>query len=99
MRVIAGERPGVRPGMSSGAVPRLLVVFGGTAALAVATLSVLATNSWWALVFTVVVVLAGFGAVTATVLASLDEKEKEKEDPVTAARLESEERRRIRSPA
>ncbi len=97
MRVIAGERPGVRPGMSSGAVPRLLVVFGGTAALAVATLSVLATNSWWALVFTVVVVLAGFGAVTATVLASLDEKEKG--DPVTAARLESEERRRIRSPA
>ncbi len=97
MRVIAGERPGVRPGMSSGAVPRLLVVFGGTAALAVATLSVLATNSWWALVFTVVVVLAGFGAVTATVLASLDEKEKE--DPVTAARLEAEERRRIRSPA
>ena len=97
MRVIAGERPGVRPGMSSGAVPRLLVVFGGTAALAVATLSVLATNSWWALVFTVVVVLAGFGAVTATVLASLDEMEKE--DPVTAARLESEERRRIRSPA
>lgn len=95
--MIAAERPGVILGMSSSAVPRLLFVFGGTAALAVATLSILATNNWWALVFTVVVVLAGFGAVTASVLAALGEKEKE--DPVTAARLEAEERVRTRSPA